>query len=484
MNSRQEHASMSHPDHPLTRRHWLQLAGLGAAAALGGRLGRAQAQTTGYKALVCVFLYGGNDGMNAIVPTDTTRHGQYAGVRGALAIPRASLVPLAGTAFGLHPSLAALGTAWTDGHLAPVFNVGPLYAPMTKAQFLAAPANSALIPDNLFSHSDQQNLWETGTTDALTRTGWGGRAAQALATTNPVISVGGNGRFGLSALNAPLVLPGPGSNFGAYELGQEPWRLGYAPTVARATALRALYNQVQPTDLGNAYAKQQRDAFAVSERLAALVKTLPGEAGAVAGIDAAFAPLIAGGRLTTPLANQLYQIAKLVAGRGTVQGSRQLFFAQMGGFDTHGNQIGASAVEGEHARLLRQLGDAMACFYAAMKNLGLSDAVTLFTQSDFGRTFAPNNSGGTDHAWGNHHLVLGGAVKGRTTYGSYPQLVLGGANDVGVESWELQGRWIPTTSVDQYAATMLGWFGATEAQLDAVLPNLRNFGTQRRLAFL
>jgi len=138
----------------------------------------------------------------------------------------------------------------------------------------------------------------------------------------------------------------------------------------------------------------------------------------------------------------------------------------------------------DDAALLRQVGDSLACFHNAMKALGLADAVTAFTQSDFGRTFTPNNSSGTDHAWGNHHLVIGGAVRGGTTYGSYPTLTLGGPDDVGVDSWELQGRWIPTLSVDQYAATLLAWFGATPAQLDAVLPNLKNFGSARSIGFL
>ena len=141
-------------------------------------------------------------------------------------------------------------------------------------------------------------------------------------------------------------------------------------------------------------------------------------------------------------------------------------------------------LDGKHAALLRQVGDSLACFHNAMKALGLADAVTAFTQSDFGRTFTPNNSSGTDHAWGNHHLVIGGAVKGGLTYGTYPTLALGGPDDVGVDSWELQGRWIPTLSVDQYAATLLSWFGATPTQLDAVLPNLGNFGSARTLGFL
>jgi uncharacterized protein (DUF1501 family) len=254
--------------------------------------------------------------------------------------------------------------------------------------------------------------------------------------------------------------------------------------VARAAALRAVYQQAQDNDLAEAYAAMQRDAFMMSDRLAALIKIKPGQAGSVPEIDNAFAGLITDGNVAAGLPRQLYQVAKLIAGNATVQGNRQIFFAQLGGFDTHGNQIGGTVLVGTHATLLRQVGDALAAFHNAMKALGLADAVTAFTQSDFGRTFLPNNSNGTDHAWGNQHLVLGGAVRGGQTYGTYPTLELGGPDDVGVESWERQGRWLPTTSVDQYAATLLSWFGASDAQLDAVLPNLANFGSARRLGFL
>ncbi len=473
----------------LQRRRWLKTSGTALAGALGAAsigqllLGAKPAYAADYKALVCVFLYGGNDGLNTIVPTDATRHSQYSGVRAGLALPRASLLNLAGSDYGLHPSLASLGPVWTEGKLAPVFNVGPLFAPLTKAQFRAAPDNSEIIPDSLFSHSDQQVLWETGSTDAMMRTGWGGRASQALATINPVISVGGNGRFGLETLRPPLVLPLPGSTFGAY--GTLPADLSWTPMQLRKAALDSLYAQPQEIALATAQSQMQRDAFGLSQRLSGLVKTQPGDTDASAQINAAFAPIIANGRVTTRLGNQLYQVAKLVAGNATVLGNRQMFFTQLGGFDTHGGQlVTGSPTEGDHARLLKELGDALGAFHNAMKNLGLADAVTTFTQSDFGRTFKPNNSTGTDHAWGNQHLVLGGAVRGGATYGSYPELVLGGPNDVGVEAWELQGRWLPTTSVDQYAATLLGWFGASDAQLDGVLPNLRNFGSARRLAFL
>lgn len=457
-------------------------AALGAGTLANLAVNTRSAHAADYKALVCIFLYGGNDGMNMVVPTDAARYNQYAAVRGGLALPKAGLVPLAGSSFGLHPAMSALANVWSAGNLAPVFNVGPLVQPLTKAQYRAATANGGTLPDSLFSHSDQQTLWETGSSSSLTRTGWGGRAAETLATANPVISVAGTARFGSSTLTAPLVLPGPGATFGAYGLqATDTW----APQLARQAAIDALYAEAQDVTLAEAYTAAQRDAFKVSARLAALVKTVPGDASAVAAIDAAFATITSAGTVATGLGKQLYQLAKLIAGNATVQGNRQIFFASMGGFDTHGGQvITGSPAEGEHARLMKELGDALGAFQGALKGIGLADAVTTFTQSDFGRTFAPNSSTGTDHAWGNQHLVMGGAVKGGTTYGSYPDLVLGGANDVGQDAWELQGRWIPTTSVDQYAATLLGWFGATETQLDAVLPNLRNFASARRLAFL
>jgi uncharacterized protein (DUF1501 family) len=472
-----------------SRRRWLQRSALGLAGAFGtgsllNLMAARPAQAADYKALVCIFLYGGNDGMNMIVPTDATRYGQYAGVRRNLALPQSSLLPLAGTSYGLHPALSALQSVWNAGRLAPVFNLGPLVQPLTKAQYRALSWTSPALPESLFSHSDQQVLWETGSGSSFTRTGWGGRACDTLATVNPVISIGGNGRFGIQALQGPLVLPGPGATFGAN--GMQPADLQWGPSRQRKAALDVLYAEANVTALGSdfsaAYARQQRDAFAVSQRLGAIVKAMPG--GASTAIDAGFAPIIANGQISNGLGKQLYQIAKLIEANATVGGSRQIFFAQLGGFDTHGNQIGNDVLSGEHADLLRQLGGALGAFDAAMTNLGLGANVTSFTQSDFGRTFAPNNSRGTDHAWGNHHLVLGGAVRGGTTYGRYPELVLGGADDVGVNAWELQGRWIPTSSVDQYAATLLRWFGAAETQLDTILPNLARFGTARGLGFV
>ena len=471
----------------LDRRRWLKWGGASVAGAFGaGTLSAllqnpVRAQANNYRALVCVFLYGGNDGQNMVVPTDTTRYNQYAGVRQALALPKDSLIPLTGTDLGLHPAMASLAPICTAQKIAPVVNVGPLFGPLTKTEYRTLPDTDQRIPDNLFSHSDQQIEWESSSASSLERTGWGGRATDAMATVNPVISVGGNGHFGLSALGTPLVLPGPGGTFGVENLSGTG-----ASTVARKAALEALY---QSANLGSsnlmlgAYAQQQRTAFDMSARLGALVKVEPSTTSPTL-IDTAFAALMdAGGNITTDLGNQLYQVAKLVQGRATVQGDQQLFFAQQGGFDTHNEQIAATVTTGDHARLMKTLADAMACFYNAMVAIGMSSNVTLFTQSDFGRTFAPNSSSGTDHAWGNHHLVMGGAVNGGAVYGTYPDLVLGGPSDVGVNSWELQGRWLPSTSVDQYAATLLRWFGASDPQLATILPNLANFST-KNLGFL
>jgi uncharacterized protein (DUF1501 family) len=475
----------------LSRRQWLLRQGAALAGAMGVgtlanlTLGTQRAYAGDYQALVCVFLYGGNDGLNTVVPTDSARYNQYAGVRRGLALPQASLLPLAGINYGLHPALSALAPVWAEGRLAPVFNVGTLVRPLTKSAFRALPESSPDLPSNLYSHSDQQIEWETGSTSGLTRSGWGGRGSAILQTTNPVISVAGSTRFGLTDAQSPLVIPGnPGEVFGAYVLTPEAQQ--YAPFVARKDALNALYAAGQDNDLGEAYATAQRNAFEVSNRLGALVQVEPRGTGAVAAIDTAFAGLVdTDGEFQTGLAGQLYQIAKLIAGSATVGGNKQMFFASLDGFDTHGNQLVAgNPTTGNHAALLKELGDALGAFYNAMKALGLGDAVTTFTQSDFGRTFVPNNSTGTDHAWGNTHLVLGGAVRGGASYGTFPELVLGGNNDVGVDSWELQGRWIPTTSVSQYAATLLGWFGADDTQLNSVLPQLANFGANRRLGFL
>jgi len=465
----------------MKRRNFLQAlsASLGAGMAPALMTGSARAQSAGYRALVCIFLHGGNDGTNTIVPRDATRYAQYAAVRRQLALPASSLVPL-GTDWGLHPALAGLSTAWAEQALAPVFNVGPLFQPLTRDDYLNASARGKTLPQSLFSHYHQQLLWETSHHDVSRRSGWGGRAAATRA--GLVMAGAGNSRFGLTEQATPVVFPGPGAVFGlqGYWLG---------PNAARLSALQALHQEAGDLALHNAYAKSQRDALALADQLGPILrinpKDNPGEP-----INAAFAPVTdSGGYLYSSLARQLYQIAKLIEYRASLpatvgNASGHIYFATLDGFDTHANQIGADVFGGDHASLLRTLGDAMGAFYQATKVLGLADSVATFTQSDFGRTFAINASRGTDHGWGGHQLVMGGGVMGNATYGTYPSLVLGGPDDAGGPVWEQQGRWIPTASVDQYAATLLRWWGLDEAQLGALLPNLQNFGSARSLGFM
>jgi uncharacterized protein (DUF1501 family) len=461
--------------HPLKRRHFLGL----TAASLGGlslpalMSASAQAQAADYRALVCIFLYGGNDGFNSIVPTDSARYNQYASAREFLALPQGSLSALANTNYGLHPGLAPLQTAWNNGQLATLFNVGPLFAPLTQDEYLNT---RKTIPESLFSHSDQQTLWETSSHLSLATTGWGGRAAEQRSAS--VISVGGNGRFGISTNSVALVLPSyPGSNFGV-----DDWSWYDSPRAKRQAAITALHNDATAGVMEGVYSGMQNKAFSVSQALASTLKIAPTDANPtpdIQTINAAFGNLA--NEMDNDLARQLYQIAKLIVQRSaipnSVAGNRHVYFAQLGGFDTHQGQIiTGSPLEGQHARLLGMLGRGMAAFNKAMNDVGLGANVTTFTQSDFGRTFAPNTSAGSDHGWGNNHFIMGGAVQGGT-YGTYPTLQLGGPDDSGVNTWDSQGRWIPTVSVDQYAATLLRWWGLDDGQLGSVLPNLGNFGS-------
>ncbi len=476
------------PGRGLSRRQLLRRGGAwGVAAGAGGIAApllssllahRASATDDDYKALVCLFLYGGNDGINMVPPRDAGRHAQYSAVRGALALPRGSLQPLDAD-HGLHPAMASLAGAWNDAALAPVFNVGPLFAPLSKAEYRAATAGDPRIPDSLFSHADQQRLWEAAASRSIERTGWGGRAAQLMASVNPPISFGGNAHFTLSDSGAPWVLPGPGSDFGAVGFGASD-----APTLARRAALNALLHEPQKSPLAEAFAAGGRDAFALEGRMAALISPPPDPANDSSGIAQAFASMIDGGVFANDLGAQLCQVARFVHGRASVGGARQLFFVQLGGFDHHANQVGSSPLNGQHAALLGGMAQALAAFWNALKAIGMANRVTLFTESDFGRTFAPNDTFGTDHGWGNNQLVLGGAVAGGRCHGRYPELVLGGPDDVGLNDGEQQGRWIPGASVEQYAATLLRWWGLDEAKLDAALPNLRNFGAARDMGFM
>jgi uncharacterized protein (DUF1501 family) len=440
--------------------------GSGASLALPGLT---QAQTTaGYRALVCLYLYGGNDGMNTIVPMDesvvASGYKAYAAERKSLAISQSSLVALEGTRFGLHPALAPLANIWKEGAMALVHNVGPLAKPMTQAQYVSwrEQNNVSLVPDGLFSHADQQHLWQNAGTSGFVTTGWGGLLAEQDAGRS-VISFSGNSRFGSGQIGGELALPEPGNEFGlaGYWGGQ---------TDARRAALDALIADASTNALHSTFSKQQAAALELSKKLSATIKIKPG-AGSNSLIDSAFNNL--SGANASRLNKQLYQVAKMVeaSGRAALGGNQHVFFVSLGGFDFHAGQLPAQDT------LLKEVGLAVSSFYTALKNLGLSDKVTLFTASDFGRTLKINSSGGTDHAWGNEHFVVGAGVQPKAMIGQYPVLTPGGPNDAAdpAKSWEFQGRWIPTTSVSQYSGALARWLNPN-ANLATVLPGLSAFG--------
>jgi uncharacterized protein (DUF1501 family) len=467
---------MTHINYSTQRRAVLQsLAGGFGSLALGGGAslalpGISQAQTSEYKALVCLYLYGGNDGLNTIVPMDDSVAGAgytaYLNERKSLAISKSSLVSLDGSRFGLHPSLAPLAKIWNDGAMALVHNVGPLSKPMTQAEYVAwrSQSNNALVPDSLFSHSDQQHLWQSGSTDSLVTTGWGALLAEQDAG-RPVISLSGNSRFGSGERGGELSLPEPGNEFGlqGYWTGRQP--------TARRNALEALINDVSPNQLQTTFSQQVKSALQLSTALSSLIQIKPGSAGSNPLIDSAFNNL--SGPNGSRLSKQLYQVSKFVeaSGRARLGGNQHVFFVSLGGFDTHGGQLNA------HSALLADIGVSVAAFYTALKNMGLTDKVTLFTTSDFGRTLKTNTSGGTDHAWGNEQFVIGGGVRPKAIVGQYPTLALGGPDDASdpKKSWEFQGRWIPTTSVTQYGGALAKWMNPT-ANLTKVFPGLSAFG--------
>jgi uncharacterized protein (DUF1501 family) len=433
--------------------------GLGAAAFLSAvdrfsRLEAAMAPATDYKALVCVFLYGGNDGNNTVVPYD--EYAAYQAVRGtALNLAKASILkvdaPSQGAAFGLHPALTDFQSLYGQGKLAVVANVGTLAAPVTRSQFLSG----SVRPDSLFSHSNQQTQWQSSivrSQDRLSQTGWGGRTADALTSLNGtsfpmIVSTSGIPVFTQGVVSRPLV---PGASLQGFPSGN-------AVAAARLAAFRELLTQGGDQTLVGAANSVTSSAIANTALLnAALAKgatlntTFPG----------------------TSIGRQFQQVAGILSVRTELMINRQIFFVSLGGFDTHTNEIST------HQTLFTQLNAAVKAFYDATVELGVDYAVTTFTLSDFGRTFQPASGGGSDHAWGSHHFVLGGSVRGGNFYGTFPSLALKGPDDSSSE-----GRWIPTTSVDQYAATLAQWFGLDGRSVPSVFPNIGRFASSH-LGFL
>ncbi|HET9339124.1 MAG TPA: DUF1501 domain-containing protein [Casimicrobiaceae bacterium] len=443
----------------LRRRLLLTAGGLTAAGLVprlsGLALPQAAAQVApDYRALVCVFLYGGADSNDMVVPLDD--YGPYAATRGrtGMGLGEAELVPIApaspGRRFGLHPALGDLAPLFAARKLAVVCNVGTLVAPLTRASYLAG----AKSPRNLFSHSDQQLQWQGLVPGALVNTGWGGRVADRTSAGNPalaipgVISLDGDALFTVGETTVPLALPGDGGN-GLAGDPDTPWGRLRLDTMRRLLAV----------ERDNLIVAKAADTMDLALRSAETVNSaIHAELPAV---DTAF------NGVYSDLADQLRRIATLIAGRSALGVRRHLFFAAMGGYDTHASQ------RGELARRLDELGPALAAFQRALDALGVGAQVTTFTLSDFNRTFRVNANDGTDHAWGGHQFVMGGAVKGGTFYGTFPTLAVGGPDDAGDE-----GQWIPTTALDQVGATLARWFGVPPAELGAVFPNLAAFVSQ------
>jgi uncharacterized protein (DUF1501 family) len=447
------------------RRSFLIHAGALTGTAALGQLGllAARAATTqdNYKALVCIFLAGGNDTNNMVVPVDAAGYANYAAVRGGLALPQAQLLPIEESGgvlrYGLHPALAETQSLWTAGNMALVANVGTLVQPLTKTQYLSTATQK---PATLFSHIDQQHEWQASISNTPSTTGWGGRLADQLTSLNvnssigSMISTGGNNLFVTGAATQALVIPTSGS-FGLSGFSSS------SADAARRAALVALLGLDAGADLVDAAQGVMDTALSSSAVLNPILTA------SNASVAPYFSALTGNG-----FAQQLLAIAKVIEARSTLGAQRQIFLATLGSFDTHTDQIDTQQ------NLFSQLDPAIAAFQQAMAEIGALEDVTSFTISDFSRTFRPNTGGGSDHGWGSHHMVIGGAVRGGQVYGTMPTLALGGPSDEGT-----LGRWLPTFAVDQYAATLATWFGANSTALTAVLPNLAAF-TANNLGFI
>jgi len=457
---------------PLNRRKFLgqaACAGLGLTGVLSTlgtlRLFNATLSAQGlpgggddYRALVCLFLFGGNDGNNVLVPMDTTGYGNYSRDRGILALPRANLLPLIlpegdGREFGLHPAMSRLRTLFNSGQAAVVANVGTLVAPITKADYQSG---GAAIPPYLFSHNDQQVQWQTSVPDSPKKVGWGGRMAdllQALNTGSQIsmnISLAGNNFFQVGNEVVQYHV-GPGGSLGLRQYN-ETW----TPIREQYTATRAMLGRSYGHIFEQEYADILNRAIANDTLLQQQLVTAPGFAAEFAASTGTTGAL-------TPIAAQLRMIARLISVRQSLGMKRQIYFAALGGFDTHDDQLE------DHSYLLGQLSNAMADFHAATTTMGIADKVTLFTASDFNRTYNSNGKG-SDHAWGNHQFVMGGGVRGGRLYGEIPTLDIGGPDDTGT-----RGSWIPKISTDEFSATLARWFGVSPGDLPLVLPNIGRF---------
>jgi uncharacterized protein (DUF1501 family) len=428
-------------------------------------LGNSAALAGDYKALICLFLYGGNDAGNLIIPAGSD-YAAYSAIRGTIAIPQASVLPISpltsdGRSWGLHPNLAEVKTLFDQQKMAIMSNVGSLVEPLGGNSDYRL--SSKKKPPQLFSHSDQQVQWQTSVPDfgLGAVTGWGGRmgelaALKALNSSGQVsvcISIAGNNTFQVGDTVVPynVSTSGAAGPSGYIYTGN---------TGGDAIRSRAI-DQLIALSHTNLFEKTFSDTKKRAIDNAALLKTALARSDTTQGGTALVTTFP-----TTGLGNQMKMIARLIKGRDDLNLRRQIFFVSVGGYDTHTNESTA------HTGLYTELSQAMAALYAETVAQGVQDSVTTFTASDFGRTYQ-SNGGGSDHGWGSHHMIMGGAVKGGNLYGNrgMPTLAIGSPDDTG------QGRWVPSTSVDEYAARLALWFGVSQTDIPAVLPNMSRFNT-------
>jgi uncharacterized protein (DUF1501 family) len=433
---------------------------------------------TDYRALVCVFLNGGNDGNNLLVSLDQYDGSAgslvegYSNVRNAagLAIAKASLLPVSpvsGGSYGFHPNMPEMQALFNQGKLAVLCNSGPLVEPLTRTTYQNGTGKKPL---QLFSHSDQVGLFQTAIANNVSQTGWGGRLADRTNGSNGSATFPSN----ISIAGINLLLSGVDTRqLAVADSGTSlanVLQLSMSGSSSEQASRLASFNELRTLDNNFKLVKAASDIRASS------IQT----DNALSSVNPTLATVFP----NTSLGRQLKQVALLIKACTDplvgINMKRQIFFTQIGGFDTHSAEIGGQA------SLLAQVSQAINAFFAATVELGVQNKVTTFTMSDFGRTFQPAGTGvnavGTDHAWGNHQLIAGGSVLGGTFYGTYPTLRLGGPDDTDGGSAP-RGRWIPTTSVEQYAATLANWYGLSSADLPAVFPLIGRFATSN-LGFL
>ena len=400
--------------------------------------------TTDYKALVCIALDGGCDGNNVVVPLDAARYSLYSGARGSLALAPSVLHQVqngSNGTYGFHPALPNLSSLYLGGRAAVVANMGTLTQPITKNDYLNSASS---VPSDLMNHERQRYEWGTaytGTGATSDYTGWGGRVADSLASLN-------TGVFP----TVTCLIPGLAEQIFCYGKTSypaviSPGQSGVFPTAAN-TPLQLLAKLGGKGALVGTAASGLKNAMDQSALLASVLSSTP-----------AFTTVFP----TSALGAQLQQALSMIAARTALGMQRQIFLCALQGFDNHQNQLASQQIA------LADLDNCVAAFTAGLTELGLLDKVTTFTTSDFGRSLNVNSSAGSDHAWGNHQLVIGGAVKGNRMYGAFPDITPNSADDLG------QGRWLPSTSVDQYGATLAAWFGVPDSQLTTLFPNLSNF---------